>query len=302
MLTPDERLQIISLYKEKVSVIDIAKKFSITRQSVYQILNKVPSIPRQHPIKSIGYAIKRGDIIPQPCEICGLPPNSTNKGGYRRVHAHHDNYSKPLAVRWLCSKHHVAFHKIQIKEGNKYRHLSDLSYDEWLALEKKRLKLTELPVYNKLHRFCYENFESIIEGCEWIANEINTSTSVVANITYGGHKPSLILCNKILAATLGAIGVSELRPDIYESLLNGNRLSDEIETINRPPFKDHEITNSALARLNADKIKSKNYPLVSECDCENKGLDRKYGAKKRIYKPHKGVHKCEGCGKLKDFL
>lgn len=44
-----------------------------------------------------------GTLVRQPCETCG----STF------VQAHHDDYSKPLEVRWLCSEHHNALHRAQ---------------------------------------------------------------------------------------------------------------------------------------------------------------------------------------------
>jgi hypothetical protein len=37
----------------------------------------------------------------QSCEICGAV-----------AEAHHDDYSKPLQVRWLCFKHHRELHKL----------------------------------------------------------------------------------------------------------------------------------------------------------------------------------------------
>src|SRR5437870_4330027 len=40
--------------------------------------------------------IKRGKIIKQPCEICQNP----------NVKSHHEDYDKPLQVRWLCPGHH----------------------------------------------------------------------------------------------------------------------------------------------------------------------------------------------------
>jgi hypothetical protein len=45
-------------------------------------------------------AIMSGDIFRQPCEVCGKS----------KAEAHHDDYSKPLDVRWLCKKHHARLH------------------------------------------------------------------------------------------------------------------------------------------------------------------------------------------------
>lgn len=44
----------------------------------------------------------RGDLTPQPCQRCGDAVG---------VHAHHDDYSQPLAVMWLCPKHHRERHR-----------------------------------------------------------------------------------------------------------------------------------------------------------------------------------------------
>lgn len=47
-----------------------------------------------------GNAIRDGRLVRQPCEVCGS-----------RAEAHHDDYSKPLDVRWLCKTHHTAWHR-----------------------------------------------------------------------------------------------------------------------------------------------------------------------------------------------
>lgn len=49
----------------------------------------------------VQYAVRSKKLAKQPCEICG------NK----KVDAHHDDYTKPLEVRWLCKKHHSEHHK-----------------------------------------------------------------------------------------------------------------------------------------------------------------------------------------------
>lgn len=45
-------------------------------------------------------SMRGGHIAKEPCEICGDI----------KVHAHHDDYSKPLDVRWLCAAHHRQWH------------------------------------------------------------------------------------------------------------------------------------------------------------------------------------------------
>ncbi|MCE9565783.1 MAG: hypothetical protein K8U57_27475 [Planctomycetes bacterium] len=54
-------------------------------------------------------AIARGDLLPSPCEVCGIPIRAPD--GWRQVEAHHDDYTKPLEVRWLCRKHHIEWHR-----------------------------------------------------------------------------------------------------------------------------------------------------------------------------------------------
>lgn len=49
----------------------------------------------------VSYAYRVGRLVPGPCEVCG----STGK-----VDAHHDDYEKPLDVRWFCRTHHSAIH------------------------------------------------------------------------------------------------------------------------------------------------------------------------------------------------
>lgn len=40
--------------------------------------------------------------VPAGCEDCGKPG---------RLVGHHDNYLRPLAVRWLCPACHLAWHR-----------------------------------------------------------------------------------------------------------------------------------------------------------------------------------------------
>ena len=45
--------------------------------------------------------LKRGSIVKEPCAICGDS----------HAEAHHEDYSKPLEVIWLCREHHLSHHR-----------------------------------------------------------------------------------------------------------------------------------------------------------------------------------------------
>lgn len=49
---------------------------------------------------AVSNAIRSGKLEKKPCEECG----GTD------VHAHHEDYSKPLDVKWLCVRHHALLH------------------------------------------------------------------------------------------------------------------------------------------------------------------------------------------------
>lgn len=43
--------------------------------------------------------VNRGTLLKKPCEVCG-----------KKAQMHHDDYTKPLEVRWFCRDHHLELH------------------------------------------------------------------------------------------------------------------------------------------------------------------------------------------------
>lgn len=50
--------------------------------------------------RAVREAVRSGRLVRQPCEVCGS----------KKVQAHHEDYSRRLDVKWLCTEHHRAAH------------------------------------------------------------------------------------------------------------------------------------------------------------------------------------------------
>lgn len=78
----------------------LANKAQISRARK-EYKKRYPEKRRAH--KFVYSAIKSGRLYRQPCEICGTEKN---------IHAHHDDYAKPLDIRWFCITHHNLYHSL----------------------------------------------------------------------------------------------------------------------------------------------------------------------------------------------
>lgn len=59
---------------------------------------------REEVYKAVRAAVRKGEITPQPCIKCG-----------GKAEGHHEDYSKPLDLTWLCKTHHRQRH-VQIRQ------------------------------------------------------------------------------------------------------------------------------------------------------------------------------------------
>ncbi len=77
----------------------------------YRFRDKWADVPREQKAKArnvFSGAVARGDVVrPSNCEDCGIKPRVS-------VHGHHEDYSKPLDVKWLCPKCHKKRHSTPI--------------------------------------------------------------------------------------------------------------------------------------------------------------------------------------------
>lgn len=81
-----------SLY-EKVRNSEISRKSS---RLIYQKTRRERYPEKYKARNAVSNALRDGRLVRMPCEVCGDTKSQ----------AHHDDYKKPLQVRWLCFKHH----------------------------------------------------------------------------------------------------------------------------------------------------------------------------------------------------
>lgn len=115
----------VSMYLSGSSLTDIAELYQVTHQAIYAAFRRRGVVFRKHAKKNTDSqeargtykngrnrvagsitqkAIRKGILVHLPCETCGYFSLS------HRNEAHHDDYNKPLEVRWLCRKHHLEWH------------------------------------------------------------------------------------------------------------------------------------------------------------------------------------------------
>jgi len=118
-----------AIYEAGGSVADAAKHAGVTRQSMWKTLvrrgvkmrphlrfgdsnhfyrdgqSRTPEKLRARKMVNKARKKKKNKLIPQPCERCQADVSLSQ--------AHHDDYSSPLVVRWLCADCHRKEHGVQ---------------------------------------------------------------------------------------------------------------------------------------------------------------------------------------------
>ncbi len=90
-------------------------------ERLLDLVETMRRIRREHPEKykahnALSNAVRDGRIMRQPCEVCGR----------KDAHGHHEDYSKPLDVIWLCPVCHSALHHQKLclqPEGDSVRQI-----------------------------------------------------------------------------------------------------------------------------------------------------------------------------------
>lgn len=99
----------IDTKKNRINNIEHYRKYDRkrgNRQGYEYTKNYRHKYPNKYKAHSITRnAIQAKKLFKEPCEVCGTTKN---------ICAHHDDYLKPLNVRWLCSAHHAQWH---VKNG-----------------------------------------------------------------------------------------------------------------------------------------------------------------------------------------
>ena len=85
--------------------VEARARYSKTPAGIHNSRKGTAAWIERNPVKraahiACGNAVRDGRLTRLPCEVCGEA----------RTQGHHDDYGKPLDVRWLCTTHHASWH------------------------------------------------------------------------------------------------------------------------------------------------------------------------------------------------
>ena len=126
-LTHEQAHECVVMYERGMSLGEISGYFNVSRQAMWDLLRRRTTLrPKQRfgrenhfyrggrtadeqAHNMVEAAVERGILVRGPCEECGKDGQFSD--GRSEVQAHHDDYNKPLEVRWLCQKCHHEWHQ-----------------------------------------------------------------------------------------------------------------------------------------------------------------------------------------------
>ena len=128
-LTQEQAEESVRLYDRGIALGPISKFYGVSRQAMWDLLRRRTTMRPQkrfgkdnhfyrggetaddHAQNMVEYALRIGVLVrPSSCSECGASPGEM-KDGRSKIQAHHDDYNKPLEVRWLCQECHHQWHK-----------------------------------------------------------------------------------------------------------------------------------------------------------------------------------------------
>jgi predicted DNA-binding protein YlxM (UPF0122 family) len=127
-LTNEQAIECVRMYESGLSLQPIAEYFDVSRQGMWDLLRRRTTMRPQkrykeenhfwrggetaddHAHNLVETAIAQGVLTRRnSCEACGA--TGVHANGASTIQAHHDDYNKPLVVRWLCQKCHFSWHQ-----------------------------------------------------------------------------------------------------------------------------------------------------------------------------------------------
>lgn len=104
----------VSLYGKSERGREVDKKRNKKESRKIWLKNFLKKLRKKHKLQyharnTAWRALKDGKIVKTPCEICGEI----------KVQMHHNDYTKPLEVKWFCFPHHREY-DIKVAKTRKY--------------------------------------------------------------------------------------------------------------------------------------------------------------------------------------